>query len=802
MAAGNQQLGFAIRAINEAKRAMQDVEGDLKGVEGAADKADGAMGRFGSALGNVATVAAGFLTANVIKAGFDNLKGFIGSSIDEAAELEQSIGGVESVFKDAAVIIEEFGKTSAQSVGLSKNEVNQLASATGAFLKNYGFDAEGAALQTLELTRRASDMAAMFGGDVSAAMAAIQAGLRGQADPLERYGVSLNAARVEAEALAMTGKAAAKELTDQEKMAARLSIIFGQTADAAGQFAREQDTAAGKAAILGAKQKDLAAELGTHLLPVQIAVTEAKLQFVNLLATRVVPFIAGSVIPTFKAIGETLSETVMPPIRTAMGIFESFRNYLRWTWEDGDYLNDALADMPPAIKPIVRELGILVAAFKENVLPQLGRFVDWFRSNRTAMTAAGVAIGTVLAAAFVGLAVAAGAAAVAMVAAALPIVAMVAAVGALGAGIYLLIENWDTIVEKWPMAGEIVDAVRARFASFVEFVQVTVVPLIQNLAVVVGEAMATAAQWFQYHWDNIQRIIEGVLVIIGGVLDGWLTAITAAIEGGLLIITGVVNTVMGILTGDWDRAWEGIKGIVDGIWTIIKGIVEGALKIIEGVVKGGVEVIKGVWNIGWSAIKDWFGQLWEGIKSTASTAMKNLKTAVGQVIEDIKGLGPKMLEAAEDLGGKMLDGIKSGLSKTGGFVTDVASSLLSALKSLVNNHIIDPINRAMEFSIGGSVFGKDFSININPPDIPHLAKGGIVTRPTLALIGEAGPEAVVPLSRGRGMGMGGVKIERIEININGGADRSAVPAIKRGIFEAMDEWWNVRSRQSLDWGVA
>jgi SLT domain-containing protein len=44
------------------------------------------------------------------------------------------------------------------------------------------------------------------------------------------------------------------------------------------------------------------------------------------------------------------------------------------------------------------------------------------------------------------------------------------------------------------------------------------------------------------------------------------------------------------------------------------------------------------------------------------------------------------------------------------------------------------------------------------PDIPALAMGGIVTRPTLALIGERGPEAVIPLGGSGGRGFGGSSI--------------------------------------------
>ena len=51
--------------------------------------------------------------------------------------------------------------------------------------------------------------------------------------------------------------------------------------------------------------------------------------------------------------------------------------------------------------------------------------------------------------------------------------------------------------------------------------------------------------------------------------------------------------------------------------------------------------------------------------------------------------------------------------------------------------------------------GMEWGLNL--PNIPALAEGGIVKRPTLAMIGEAGPEAVVPLKGGGGLG-GGVTV--------------------------------------------
>ena len=66
--------------------------------------------------------------------------------------------------------------------------------------------------------------------------------------------------------------------------------------------------------------------------------------------------------------------------------------------------------------------------------------------------------------------------------------------------------------------------------------------------------------------------------------------------------------------------------------------------------------------------------------------------------------------------------------------------------------------------------GKGFEV----PNIPQLAEGGIATRATLAIIGESGPEAVVPLSKG-GMGMGG----SVTINVNGGDPNAVVDALRK-----------------------
>ena len=64
----------------------------------------------------------------------------------------------------------------------------------------------------------------------------------------------------------------------------------------------------------------------------------------------------------------------------------------------------------------------------------------------------------------------------------------------------------------------------------------------------------------------------------------------------------------------------------------------------------------------------------------------------------------------------------------------------------------------------------EVGLNLSNWQIPMLAKGGIVTGPTLAMIGEAGPEAVIPLSGPNSKGMG--QTINININMSGFSDRS------------------------------
>jgi hypothetical protein len=112
----------------------------------------------------------------------------------------------------------------------------------------------------------------------------------------------------------------------------------------------------------------------------------------------------------------------------------------------------------------------------------------------------------------------------------------------------------------------------------------------------------------------------------------------------------------------------------------------------------------------------------------------------------------------------------------GSFGLDVGRSFANAIIRFINNNVIKKINDLLDFTIPLPL-GRSF--RVNPPDIgdiPELAEGGIVTSPTLAMIGEGrGPEAVIPLSK---MGQFGMVAGGITVNVNGGDPNSIVRALQ------------------------
>lgn len=189
-------------------------------------------------------------------------------AIDLAADLEQSVGAIDTVFGKSAKRMHKWAKTAANDVGLTQNEFNELGTLIGSQLKNGGTAMDRLAPKTKKLIGLGADLSSMFGGTTSEAVEALSSALKGERDPIERYGVSLSQAKIDAEAAALGFEKVDGSLSNQAQQAATLSLIMKQTADAHGNFAKEVDTLSGKNQRLKASLEDTKTEIGTALLPI------------------------------------------------------------------------------------------------------------------------------------------------------------------------------------------------------------------------------------------------------------------------------------------------------------------------------------------------------------------------------------------------------------------------------------------------------------------------------------------------------------------------------------------------------
>ncbi|MCK4686650.1 MAG: phage tail tape measure protein [Candidatus Lokiarchaeota archaeon] len=119
---------------------------------------------------------------------------------------------------------------------------------------------------------------------------------------------------------------------------------------------------------------------------------------------------------------------------------------------------------------------------------------------------------------------------------------------------------------------------------------------------------------------------------------------------------------------------------------------------------------------------------------------------------------------------KNFDSFKASLVVIGKYIKEVFNGIIDGLSNKISgliNKISEALRKLAEMakkaSIGGvgAWLGGGIQSGLSAAGIPHLAEGGIVNKPTLAMIGEAGTEAVIPLNKGRGIG-------GITVNINGG----------------------------------
>ena len=314
-----------------------------------------------------------------------------------------------------------------------------------------------------------------------------------------------------------------------------------------------------------------------------------------------------------------------------------------------------------------------------------------------------------------------------------------------------------TVVDLWQKSKSFRDdivSILGNIATIVQKVFLNIVaPIIDTVGGIIKDFVDTVLKPLWNAWENVFQSIMGLL------------------SDFLKFATPIFSTILDILGPIFKLALTLLRGVFDMVFAAIRGIIERADKTICERVNNIREFFR---NLGeW--MEGTFGFKWKNVFETVKNAVKAFRDYMGPIISSVQVIFMGLTN--------FISGVFSGNWRRAWFgVRQIFESIVSGLSHIFKaplNFMIDGINKFLS-GIGKikipdwvpGVGGKGFSI----PRIPRLAKGGIVSASTIANIGEAGTEAVIPLQRNtQGLDMIAEKIsERLSLSQNDGTGATYV----------------------------
>jgi len=305
--------------------------GDAGGKRAGSGVSTGIIGGITGALALGAAAAAadiGRAIGNAIGSGIN----YALDGVDLASSLAETKSAIGQVFGEAAGDIVAFSKNANKSLGATQQEVLTGAQTFGVFGKSAKLQGKNLSKFSTDLVALATDLGSFNNTTTDEAIQAIGAGLRGEAEPLRRYGVLLDDATLRQEALRMgLIKTTKQALTPQQRVLAANASIFAQTIDQQGDFARTSGGLAGQTKILAKSFEEAQTKLGSALLPAMTTLTtlanEKLVPVLGEIVDKVGPVLADALVksaPAFSDLVTAIGPLIPDLVRVAVELLPIF----------------------------------------------------------------------------------------------------------------------------------------------------------------------------------------------------------------------------------------------------------------------------------------------------------------------------------------------------------------------------------------------------------------------------------------------------------------------------------------------
>ena len=610
----------------------------------------------------------------------------IGASINEGAALQQSIGGIETLFKTSAGKVRGYAEEAYRTTGLSANKyMENVTGFSASLLQSLGGDVDLAADVANRAMVDMSDNANKMGTSMDSIQMSYQGFAKQNYTMLDNLKLGYGGTQQEMKRLIADAASYKKEQDELNVSVKDGDMSFGNIVNAisvvqkklkiTGTTANEASTTfTGSFESMKAAAQNVLGKLslGEDIQPALQALMETTSTFLfgNLIPMignilkQIPNLILGGIKGVFSGIfGEGLG-SIMGGIVTALGsAFLAFKAF--------SAVSGLLSGIPAVLTTIktavtglftamsANPIGIAIAAIAALTAglvyfftqTEMGRqiwqgFMDWF---------SGVwqSVAPVLTEVWNGIVETATTVWNNMMAVVAPIIQAV---------VDFIRSVWDGISLWWTENQGLIQQTFTTVWNAIQTVIQTVMPIIQSI---IETAMNILAPFIEATWNNICTVVTTVWELI-----------KIAIQTAMDVISGIIKAVMQVINGDWSGAWETIKGVGEAIW---KGLSAAGKAIFDGF----AQILSNIWN----TIKSVASSAWEGLKSTvlglidglvqgAQRAWESMKQGVSDLVSNVTSIFDGIRNIDLWSAGKaILDGFLGGLKSAWSAVIDFVGGI-------------------------------------------------------------------------------------------------------------------------------
>lgn len=733
--------------------------GDADSLARAARMAQGQIDKVSSSVGRATKIGSFFGSAagNLAASGLGKIQSFATGSVDAFAAVEDATSAAGVQFGEQLPIITKFADEAAKNFGMSRQAALEASNTFGTMGKVAGLTGTDLSGFSTQLTGLAGDLASFKGTSTEQAIGAVGAALRGETEPIRAYGVMLDQAAIEAEALAMglakpvanmadisaaqtramlaqkayntavkdhgpasdqaaraeltlgtATRALAKategkvpKLTAANKVLAAQSLILKQTTDAQGDYGNTSTSTANTQKTLQAETQNAQAALGQQLAPALTAVRQLMLKGIKAVSGFAAGIAAagefvGENATTFKVLAGIAAAVVVPAL-AAMTV--------QWVLS-GTKATVSAAKQAFAWLTLQGSSNKAGAAVMKNFALMIA---GWARSTAVAIASAAKATAAVVASAAVQIANWIRMGAVAMAQAARMAAAWVISMGPIAIAVAAVVGAVALIIKNW-------DKIKA----------------------------ATAKAW-GFVKDAVQKAV------------------------GFMVTVLTNFTGPGLVIKHWDTIMATIRAVPGKLKSLVADFVRLGVDMIAGFIQGCIDKAKDipgvVTDIGKNAVKS----LWDTIKpGSPSRVTRPLGQSFSEgLAAGITDKAKKVREATQAMVDKLKDRLKE--------VRDFAADIRSQFRDVGNVTSIDTMvtDAAGEQREGGFAAMLD-GLRKRAADAQRFASAMAQLRKqglnatSLEQLREAGPEGGLAAAQNLlGGGMGGIgEVNRLMAQIN------------------------------------